>query len=333
LILTADPSVEAVSTFRNELSSHFLFSLPSIETLPTLADKALFQNYAEQQEFPVPRAVVLASKTDIPLLQHLTMPLVLKPADKKAALNGLVERAARAETLEQARTIADQMLNRTREVIAQEWIKGPDSEIYFSMFVCDKQSRVAALFSGRKIVCDPPLIGNTAVCVEAEEPAEELARLTLQFINRTAYQGIGSLEYKRDLRTDRFMIVEPTVGRTDWQEEIATLCGTNIPLISYWTELGSSFEDKLPPLPGQLAWRSSIAHRLPVGMLKKRTRVVDGYFRISDPLPGIYHYCYERFCARIWHRVTRNYRALGISMSVIRGSCGRVKKAGSEKIT
>jgi hypothetical protein len=50
--------------------------------------------------------------------------------------------------------------------------------------------------------------------------------------------GFGGIEYKRDARDGRFLIIEPTVGRTDWQEEVATLAGVNIPLMACRHELG-----------------------------------------------------------------------------------------------
>ncbi len=39
----------------------------------------------------------------------------------------------------------------------------------------------------------------------------------------TQYEGLGSLEFKWDAQGRRFLIIEPTVGRTDMQEEIPTL--------------------------------------------------------------------------------------------------------------
>ena len=132
-------------------------------------------------------------------------------------------------------------------------------------------------------------MGNTAICVAAPEAADELGGLSKQFIARTGYKGIGSLEFKRDRKSGKFIIVEPTVGRTNWQEEIATLCGTNIPLITYWTELGHPIE-ATPGEPGPVAWRASIVHRLPPGALPPGAKIRDGYFRLADPLPGLYHY-------------------------------------------
>ena len=127
-------------------------------------------------------------------------------------LSGRVERAVRADTLDQARAVAARMLERANRLVVQEWIDGADSDIYFTLFTCDSKSR-AAMFSGRKLVCDPPAVGNTAICVAAPEAADELGWLSKQFIARTGYKGIGSLEFKRDRKSGKFIIVEPTVGQ------------------------------------------------------------------------------------------------------------------------
>ena len=156
---------------------------------------------------------------------------------------------------------------------------------------------ISALFSGRKIICDPPKVGITALCIAAGEEHRQLADLTRHFIEQVRYEGIGGLEFKRDRRTGRFVIVEPTVGRTDWQSEIATLCGINIPLIAYWTALGHGAQPQAQN-NHLVAWRSSAAYGPRAGTLARGTRVVDGYFRWSDPLPGIYHYAISAFLLR-----------------------------------
>lgn len=298
LILTGDVEVEAVSIFREELRPFFRISLPSKQMVSTLADKTKFQIWAEQEQFPVPRAVVLTANSDLTLLEKLNLPVVIKPSDKGLANSGEVERAVRAESLDQARDVAGRMLVRARSVIVQEWIDGDDTDIYFTLFSCDSEGAVIAMFSGRKLVCYPPQLGNTAICVSAEEVGAELEQLSRDFIKRTDYKGIGSLEFKRDRQSGRFIIVEPTVGRTDWQEEIATLCGSNIPLETYWAEIGA---EKLPT-PGEprpLAWRSSLAHRLPREIAPLQTRIWDGYFRLADPIPGVYYYGIDVLCRKL----------------------------------
>ena len=173
------------------------------------------------------------------------------------------------------------------------------------MFSCDRRGKLLGLFPGRKLVCSPPAIGNTAVCVPAPEVADELVAPTMQFIDRLGYRGLGSLEFKRDRRSGRSLIIEPTVGRTDWQEELATLCGVNLPLITYCAELERQAPRSDAPYP-PVAWRSSagFSAALPAGV-----RTVDGFFRWSDPVPALYYYGYERGLLRVWYRAARRAAA------------------------
>jgi D-aspartate ligase len=301
LILTSDQSVNSVSAHRNEIEPLYRISLPRDQVVHALADKSLFQELAEREGFPVPRSVSVSEAADLERLTTLAPPLIIKPADKTLVLSGVVERAVQATTLADARHACARMLAHVPRLIVQEWIDGPDTEIFFTLFSCDGNGRLLGLFPGRKLVCEPPAIGTTAVCVAAPEMAAELTPLTLEFINRLGYRGLGSLEFKRESRSRRCLIIEPTVGRTDFQEEIATLCSVNLPLITYYAELGK----QLPPRRGSfppVAWRSSAGFR---ARLAPEVRTVDGFFRWSDPLPALYYYGYERALARAWRTAVR----------------------------
>jgi D-aspartate ligase len=122
----------------------------------------------------------------------------------------VVERATRADTLAEACAVAWRMRCAASSVVAQEWIDGNDDDIYFTLFVCDGQARIVALFTGHKMICDPPLVGTTALCVAATEEHQTLAAQTQAFVTNTHYHGIGGLEFKRNRRTGQFVVVEPT---------------------------------------------------------------------------------------------------------------------------
>jgi len=98
-----------------------------------------------------------------------------------------------------------------------------------------------------------------------------------------------SMEFKHDRQIGKFFMIEPTVGRTDWQEEVATLNGVNIPLAAYRDLMD------LPAL-GQtasrraVAWRESYAHWRGCLALPSGVRVRDGYWRRDDPMPALVFY-------------------------------------------
>jgi D-aspartate ligase len=306
LILTGDQSVNCVSEYRQLVEPLYRISLPSPDMVRALADKSLFQALAEREGFVVPRSVALSNAAELAPVDSLTPPLVVKPADKTLVLNGTVKRAVRAATLAEARRAAARMLACAPGVIVQEWIEGPDTELYFTLFSCDRECRPIGLFVGRKLVCAPPAIGNTALCVAAPAVAPELIAATLRFISRVGYRGLGSLEFKRDVRTGRFVIIEPTVGRTDWQEELATLCGVNLPLRTYLAELGQPLEPASEAFHA-VAWRQSVGYNSP---LARGMRKVDGFFRWTDPLPGLYHYAYEGGLLRLWDKFSATASAV-----------------------
>ena len=166
LILSSDLQVVAVSGARAALEAHYFLALPTETMVDVLMDKAKFQAYAEEIGLPVPRAVVLDEGADEQALDVLSMPVVLKPVDRALVVGG-VERTTRADTLAEARAVARRMRRAPSSVVVQEWIDGDDDDIYFTLFVCDGQARIVALFTGRKMICAPPLVGSTALCVAA----------------------------------------------------------------------------------------------------------------------------------------------------------------------
>jgi predicted ATP-grasp superfamily ATP-dependent carboligase len=315
LILTSEHAVAAVSTYRERIESHYRIALPPPDTVQILADKVSFQAFAEREHFPVPSAIAVCDETDLPQLSALAPPLILKPADKILVEEGVVERTARADTVEEARIQAARMLRRARSVIVQEWIEGADEELFFTLFTCDRRGQIMGMFTGRKLLCSPPGVGYTAVCVAAPEAAAELEALARALVVRTGYRGLGGLEFKRQTGSGRFLMIEPTVGRTDWQEEIASLHGVNLPLLTYCAELGEPLPAPLPPRD-RLAWRSSRQYRVRPAIAGPRLHVVDGHFRWSDPLPGLYFYAYERGAVRFWRGLTRLIRVRPVAPRV-----------------
>lgn len=283
LILTDEMAVDTVSEYRDELTLRFRFHLPDADMVATLCNKASFQAFAEAHDLPVPRSVIIEDEDDLGKIAGLDFPVIVKPADKRPVHLGQVERINWLSRHDDATTVCRRMLRAAGPLVAQEWIDGPDSCIYFALFYCGASAATRRLFFGRKIAASPPGLGSTAVCVPAAEATELLQPVTEKFIELTRYRGLGSLEFKWDSRARRFVIIEPTVGRTDWQEEIATLNGVNLPLIAYCHELGLPLpaDDAVPAA----AWRASFLH---LGRCRElQDRVYDGYWRLDDPLPMI----------------------------------------------
>jgi hypothetical protein len=86
-------------------------------------------------------------------------------------------------------------------------------------------------------------------------------------------------------------MVEPTVARTDFQEEVATINGVNIPLAAYCYECGLVGPEPRKITPARI-WRDPVTDRwsrseqgpAPDGV-ESGLPICDAYFRYYDPLP------------------------------------------------
>lgn len=311
LLLTDEMAVNTVSEHREELARAYRFRLPSPDMVTILGNKARFQELAQQHGLPVPRTFILSRDSDLAQLADLDLPIILKPADKAPVYLGETQRLHVLEDLDNAVALCRDLLPKAGELVAQEWVDGSDTDIYFSLFYRGGDSDRVAMFSGRKLVCHPPDFGTTAMCVAAPDVAPLLEPLTLDFIGLCQYRGLGSLEFKWDIRRKRFVIIEPTVGRTDWQEEVATLNGVNIPLAAYRDLMGLPH---IAPAPGEhaAAWRESFAYWRGGSALPPDVRVHDGYWRLADPMPALVFYgnaILDRFRQRVMRPMRDGGRA------------------------
>lgn len=294
LFLTQEETVRSVSRQRERLANHYRIALPSSETVEALQHKQGFQRLAEKYRAAIPPLVHIKSLLDLSALERMQYPVVIKPGERHAEYGQQFKKAYRVESAGEADALLRRILAVTSDVVVQEWIEGPDSNIYFCLQYLDRTGHVTASFTGRKIRSWPPQVGGTASCAPAPEVHEELSDMTARFFQAVGVIGMASMEYKRDARSGEFRMVEPTIGRTDYQEEVATLNGVNLPYAAYCSEL-----DRPSPAPTvtrrPVIWRvrsedmqsaAAQSQRLEQGY-PQRGHVADALWRWSDPLPGL----------------------------------------------
>jgi D-aspartate ligase len=296
LFPTTDEQVEAVSEFRTDLMGTYRFSLPRHQTLASLMSKSSFKAFAEAYGFPVPRSITIEDASHLNRLSNLTYPCIIKSAIKNADYTRLqFPRAYRVTTKAQAATVCRQVLPVVPNLVVQEWIEGPDSEIYFCLQYRAADGSTVCSFTGRKLSIWPPDVGVTAACTAAPEVQPILQPLTEAFFNAASHVGMGSMEFKRDARNGQFFMIEPTVGRADLQEEVATLHGANIPLAAYFHEAGLEVP-AVQRSSRSVVWRGSWAHTGPAQVhnanrdgTPRSCRSYDAYWRLNDPMPALFH--------------------------------------------
>lgn len=291
LLLTEEKTVVQVSLARERLAPYYRFLLSPEPLLSALQSKSGFQELAAHSQAPIPRGVVLHSCADLPAAQALQYPCVLKPLEQDAVYAQRFKKAYKVSSAEEVQSLYRQIEPTMPHMIVQEWLEGDDSQIYFCLGFWDQQSNlVGSAFTGRKIRSWPPHVGGTASCTAAPEAAAELTRLTNDFVRATSYVGQMGMEFKYDTRRGGFYMVEPTVGRTDFQHEIATLSGCNVLSMMVAHLAGRSVPAE--GSPRSVIWYDEVAdaQALAAGarsnLFSNRKRV-PAIWRWSDPMPAV----------------------------------------------
>jgi predicted ATP-grasp superfamily ATP-dependent carboligase len=230
LLLPADDeSVKILSDQRHLLPPSCLLCMPDAATVDLLLDKSKFYSWAQEHSFPVPATIEVSSfdKLDS-AIQELGYPLLLKPTYRTGRWDREIpaDKVLILEYSEQRTTIPKSIFSIAPLLLVQQWIPGSDADIYFCLVGYDRHGKLLDYFCGRKLMQWPPLGGSTAVAISDEQ--EESRDLTLALFDTLGYKGLGSVEYKKDPQTGKLYIMEPTVGRNDFQSGLAIAGNVNL---------------------------------------------------------------------------------------------------------
>jgi len=246
LMLCQDEMVLFVSKHRAKLEAYFSFILPSDSSVQLMMDKTKFHAWAICKGFNVPRSIVITEENEIKIaLETLNYPIVIKPLTRDDNWNKHFNNSKlfKFESIPSNVALIEEAFNYTEKLIFQEWIPGNDRDVFFLLTMSGKKGFIS--MSGRKIHQWPILTGSTAMCVseleaEFENEAEDI-------LKEASLVGLGSIEFKRDIRTNKYYITEPTVGRHDYQSFIATTAGVNLSLLYVLECMGYCYLNDFKP--------------------------------------------------------------------------------------
>ena len=239
LFLTHDFQVKEVSAQRKTLSRFYQFHLSNDLVVTQLLSKSGFYELAKRTNLLTPKTYKIDNIADLSAFVSLEGERgswVVKPFEKDDAFESLWGKAIKIDGKTQWSRFVGSYRQLNIPVIIQSWIAGEDRHICFCLAVFGADHRCLMSFSGRKIRQFKPEVGNTA---SAEPyPHKDIVRLTIDFFEKLSFMGMGSLEFKFSESQNAFYAVEPTVGRTNLQSELAPLNNYNLPAVYYHDVLG-----------------------------------------------------------------------------------------------
>lgn len=300
LLPTEELCVTLLSKHLDELKKYFIVDLIPLKNVERLQSKQGIQELAEKANSPIPSSITIQSPEDLASLDKLEFPCIFKPLKQSPEYGKTFKKGYKVNTSDEVATLYKDIHSVNPEMIVQEWVHGGDSDIYFYLCFISREGEEVTSFCGRKLRSWPVGVGGTASCTASPESHEQLQRLTLDFCEKIEFTGLIGMEYKWDEIKKKFYIIEPTVGRTDFQHEVAPLSGIN-----FIQEIGYFFGKCSKPerYRKKIVWREGYADKMALSVgsateVEKGSSYFDALFRFTDPVPAI---------SKITNRLSRKF--------------------------
>jgi predicted ATP-grasp superfamily ATP-dependent carboligase len=234
----SDFAVLNISAHRERLADWYHILLPDHDVVEMLMDKTRFAAYASEAGFKIPATCLLASRADAArAATELTFPCILKPAvkapDWQARTGDKVHRVENGAAL---LALYDRVQRWADLLMVQEWIPGPDSNLYSCNCYFSRDSEPLVTFIARKLRQWPPEAGTS--CLGEEVRNDEALRESVRLFASVGYQGLGYLELKRDERTGIHYLIEPNIGRPTGRSAICEAGGVPLLYTMYCDAVG-----------------------------------------------------------------------------------------------
>ena len=303
LFSTRDQDVLFIERFREVLKEYFLMPIPAAGVLTRLLDKVEMAEAAKTVGVPLPRTRLLKSRHELEQGQHdISFPCVVKPVSSlewrgEREWNLIGQRKAfavqsQAELLDEYRTL-EQV---TPEILVQELIPGPDSNLFTFGCYLDRKGQLKGSFFGRKLLQYPVGFG-TGFLLESAAPSV-VQEYSLRILQSVQYRGVAECEFKLDPRDHEFKFIEVNVRHWD-QHRLSTACGVNLTELAYLDVIGRDVAKRVPHGIG-IKWIAddSFLMMVPQMLLGReitlakvlalvRGRRVHGLFSLRDPRPFV----------------------------------------------
>jgi D-aspartate ligase len=233
LFITSDDFLLPVSRNRKELEQHYLMNLPSPQIIECIADKYRQYTLALNAGISVPETFFVENIDQVlEIADRIPFPAFIKGAEvtlwrKKM---GVTSKGFVVNTREELISTLEMVFRRGANGLVQELIPGPDTNHYKSSCYLSRKGEILLAFGLQKIRQQPVGFGFGCLVQSVDYP--EMLSLGKDFFSRIGYRGVGSAEFKLDMRDNKLKLIE--LNPRYWQQNaLAEKCGMNFPLMDY----------------------------------------------------------------------------------------------------
>jgi predicted ATP-grasp superfamily ATP-dependent carboligase len=234
-----DISVLLISQHRKLLKQWYHIALPKEDMIEMMVNKLSFYDYAKRKGFPIPQTFYVHNRKELEeAAESLTFPSIIKPptsATKNWEVNCKLK-GYKVTNKEELFRIYDRCEPWADMLIVQDFIEGPESNLYSCNCYFNADSQPLVTFVARKLRQWPPITGES--CLGEEVRDNTVLELTLQVYKSINHYGLGYLEIKKDERSGEYFIIEPNIGRPTGRSAIAEAGGVDLVYTMYCDVLG-----------------------------------------------------------------------------------------------
>jgi len=298
LIPVSLSSVLAVARRAEDVKKRFRVALPSLDAIATANDTQRLLEVAQRVGVPVPETVVL-EPGDEPesLLGRVKFPVVIKYREGEGLGLPPEQRYAIARDPSSLLQTYRAMASRQASPLVQEFISG-DGWGMSALF--NMRSDAVAAFCHRRLR-EYPVTGGPS-CFAESAGHEKLIQYGLRLLRELRWRGVAMVEFKRDSVTGEFVLME--INPRFWGSlPLAIAAGVDFPTLLYRVAREEDVRPvteyrtgvKMRYLFQDVLSAGGYLRRVPdrgaflLGFLRDLLdpQVVDGVFRLNDPVPGL----------------------------------------------
>jgi D-aspartate ligase len=228
-----DAAVRTLAGHRDRLVGPYALNLPEGGLVAGLMDKESFHVLAEREGLPLPRTIPVYDRASAEAAAIVVgFPAILKPMVRHPRWDAHVPaKVFRVRSAHELMDVWERWGGWTDGMVAQEWIPGPDSELYSCNCYFGLDGELLVTFIARKLRQWPPGAGTS--CLGEECRNDRVLEMAHRLFTGLSFKGLGYLEVKRDPRTGEHVLIEANVGRPTGRSAIAEAGGVELLYTAY----------------------------------------------------------------------------------------------------
>ena len=301
---TSDFDVLFLDRYRAKLEPHYRLSIPPTDCLAKVMDKQALFAAARDVGVAAPKTMTVNSLEQLAdAAREIGFPCVLKPVSsihwrihEDLRGGGAHAKALQARNEEELKTHYLDASSLYHNVLIQELIPGGADRLAVLGGYVDEASELLAYFTARKIIQSPDEFGTGCLVESVDVPV--LYEPTARLLRSLGYRGMAEVEYKLDVVTGEYKLIEINPRHWDWHR-LGNASGVNLTWTAYCHLTGAHVERRrLHTASAKWIAEDTLAHycfqHAIDGRINARKLINDlsgqriyGIFAWSDPLPFI----------------------------------------------